>query len=386
MVRYSEIFLKSEPVKRRFLAVLTKNIGRALHAVLIDHTIELYRGRVLIHSSTPDTVIPVLSRIFGILDMSTVIVTGTSREELSRAAIFYAQTHLKPGMSFAIRARRDGILEYTSQELAASIGSDILTAFPDVTVDLTTPQYEIHVEARKEGGLVYDSRVAGPGGLPLGTQGNLISLLSAGIDSPVASWLMMKRGVTLTFLHIDGGTYGGNDIMRCSQSHLCQLSCWSSGTPLRMMVITGEPFFEALIKIKKARYRCLVCKAYMLALAGTLANDYGAEGMVTGDNVGQVASQTLANLSLLSSVTATPIFRPLIAYDKEEIIQRARKIGTFIAEPGDTSCHAVPKYPATQAECEELQACIHEMDFPRFISEAFAKKRMIVAQNGLIIE
>lgn len=386
MVRFGELFLKSEPVRRRFLNVLMRNIDLALTTESVDHKIELYRGRILIHSPTPGAAIPVLSRIFGIVDVSLTLVTIPTKEELSRAAMFFAHNNLNPGMSFAIRARREGIPDYTSQELAAFIGSDILTLVPDATVDLTNPDYEIHVEARKEGGLVYDTRVSGPGGLPLGTQGTIISLLSAGIDSPVSSWLMMKRGVTPTFLHMDGGSYGGDANWGCTKSNLCQLSRWSPGVPLTMYVIQGKPFFDAVTRIQKTRYRCIICKVFMLMLAEALANECGAEGIITGDNLGQVATQTLTNLSLLSSVTGVPIFRPLIAYDKEEIIQHAKIIGTFIAEPGNTSCYVVPKHPATHGEKKEVEACIQEMDIPRLIQEGIAQKSRIIAKDGIITE
>ena len=124
----------------------------------------------------------------------------------------------------------------------------------------------------------------------------------------------------------------------------------------------------------------------MLMLAEVLANEFGAQGIVTGDNLGQVATQTLANLSLISSFTNAPVFRPLITYDKEEIIRQAKKIGTFIPEPGNTSCYVVPKHPATQGDTKEVEANIQEMNIPRLIDEVIAQKSRIMAKDGSITE
>ena len=147
--------------------------------------------------------------MFGIIDVSICTLTGKETGDLSSAAAALASTHLEPGMSFAVRAKRQQKVGLTSQELGEQIGSAIYDRVPGLRVDLERPDYEIFVEVRDFGGLVYDSRIPAPGGLPFGTQGHVLVLLSSGIDSPVASWLAMKRGCAITHLHLDAGRWAG---------------------------------------------------------------------------------------------------------------------------------------------------------------------------------
>jgi thiamine biosynthesis protein ThiI len=385
MVRFGELFLKSEPVRRQFMKVLIGNIKGALSSNHIDATIEDNRSRIVIRTGDPASALLVLSRIFGVVDIAPALLTDATIPALSNVAASLAQNHLKPGMSFAIRARRDQVPGFSSQELGAEAGGAVLDAIPGIRVNLTDPDYEIFLEARKEGGIAYDTRIPGPGGLPYGTQGALLSLLSAGIDSPVASWLMMKRGVKVGFLYIDTGEYAGDDCYSNVIRNLAALSLWSPGIRLPLTIIRAQPFFDLLMSACEPRFRCVLCKRGMLTIAEACAKEMKLPGIVTGDNLGQVATQTLQNIVTISGSISLPILRPLIGYDKEEIISLARRIGSFSQDPGDTSCGVVPPRPATAADIQIIERIEAEIKTRAIISSIIHNRDQVSALNGEIL-
>lgn len=384
MVRFGELFLKSEPVRRQFMKVLIGNIRTALASQGIDCTIEDNRSRILVRSTNPADTVPVLSRIFGVVDIALAHLTQPSVSALSLVAVELAAGHLKPGMSFAIRARRDQVPGFSSQELGAKAGGAVLDAVPGVRVDLTHPDYEIFLEARMTGGIAYDTRIPGPGGLPYGTQGSLLSLLSAGIDSPVASWMLMKRGVKVSFLYIDTGGYAGGDCYANVFRNLAALSSWAPGTRLDLTIIRAQPFYDLLMAEAEPRYRCVLCKRGMLMMAAACAQHWHYPAIITGDNLGQVATQTLQNIVTISSVITHPILRPLIGYDKEDIITLARKIGSFSKDPGDTSCGVVPPKPATTADIRIIEKIEEKLKIREMIPTLIESRELVSALNGEI--
>lgn len=386
MVRYGELFLKSEPVKYHFIGILLRNIRRALEAADLPARCESPRGRILIHGNCPEEIATVVSRVFGVVDVSIATITDISPARLCEEAVALARGTLHTGMRFAVRVKRQKKSGPTSQELGAQIGSAIWEAIPGLTVDLDTPEYEIFVEIRDLGGVVYDSRRAGPGGLPLGTQGRVLSLLSSGIDSPVASWLAMKRGCEVVHLHIDGGRWAGPDVLPGAIENHRRLSLWCPGDPIRMIVANGEAFYDEMHRARvPPRLRCVLCKRFMLRVASRLMEPEEAQALLTGENLGQVASQTLPNLAVISEAVPLPVLRPLITYDKEETIALARMIGTFEPHPGDVACRAVPRMPATKAAIDEVKECEDLMEIEHLVSSTCANLRVVTALNGRIL-
>jgi thiamine biosynthesis protein ThiI len=385
MARYGELFLKSEPVKHHFIGILLRNIRHALTSSGITCRYETPRGRILIHTDDPDRTADIVSKIFGIVDVSVCYITGSRFEDISGGAVRIAQKHLHPGKTFAVRAKRQHKTGPDSQELGARIGSEIFEAIPGLTVDLGTPDYEVFVEVRDFGGLVYDARIKGPGGLPWGTQGRALVLLSSGIDSPVASWLMMKRGCEITHLYLDAGRWAGADVTDAAIDNHRKLSLWCPGNPLPMVIAKNEQLFDEMSRLKvPPRYRCVICKRFMQRVAAELMAKEGAQAIVTGENLGQVASQTLANLSVISDAVTVPVLRPLITYDKEETITLARRIGTFDAKPGDLACRAVPKMPATAAVVEDVRDYEQQLEIGKLVKQACSDLRFVTALNGSI--
>jgi len=387
MARYGELFLKSEPVKRHFIGMLLRNIRKAIRVAGIECRYETPRGRILIYGGESENVAEIIARIFGIVDVSTCHRTSTDLEDLKKAALLRAKKHLAGGMSFAVRAKRQYKTGLTSQELGTEIGSFIYDNIPGLSVDLDTPDYEVFVEVRDFGGLVYDKRIAGPGGLPWGTQGRVLVLLSAGIDSPVASWLAMKRGCEITHLYLDAGRWAGTDVTAAAIDNHRKLSLWCSGNPVSLVIADSEPLFDAMSRLKvQPRYRCVICKRFMLKVAAQMMAHEGALAVLTGENLGQVASQTLANVGVVAEAVTIPIIRPLITFDKEETITIARRIGTFDAKPGDLACRAVPKMPATSAVLEEVKEIEQRMEIDGLVAAACDSLRFVTALDGTITE
>jgi tRNA uracil 4-sulfurtransferase len=385
MVRYGELFLKSEPVKHHFIGLLLRNIGKALSAANLLHHFETPRGRILIHGKEPEKIAAIASRIFGVVDVSVCTLTTTDIDTLCTDAVATASLHLKPSMSFAVRAKRQNKVGLNSQELGTLVGSAIYDHIPGLRVDLTHPDYELFVEVRDFGGLIYDSRIEAPGGLPWGTQGKVLALLSSGIDSPVASWLMMKRGCEVTHLHMDGGTWAGKDVLAAAIENHRRLSLWCSGNPMSMIIADSEPLYNQMNRLRiPPRYRCVICKRFMMLVGSRLLVREEAAALVTGENLGQVASQTLTNLAVISEAVIAPVIRPLITYDKEETIAISRKIGTFDTHPGDLACRAVPRMPTTAAGLVAVKECEAKLDLDKILAHAEASVRYITAEDGEI--
>lgn len=388
LIKYGELFLKSESVKRWYITLLLNNLRHAFDSQGLEFRFEVHRGRILVEGPDPGALADAARRIFGIIGAGVCTRTGSDRAAIEAAAVLMAVKALKPGMSFAVRARRSGVSGFTSQELAASTGAAIIRNIPGIRVDLSSPDYELFVEARDFGGLLYDHILPGPGGLPLGTQGEVLSLLSAGIDSPVASWLVMRRGSRVVHLHCDGGRWAGRDVLKTAMAHHRTLSTWSPGMPLFLIVADLEPFFSVLATVAGVKNRCVICKRFMLRIASRIAQMHGVKALVTGDNLGQVASQTLANMAVIESVVPCdlPVLRPLITNDKEETIAVARTIGTFRENAGDLGCLAVPKHPSIAADPAVVEADEEKMNLAGIEYAVLGALRCFRAQDGAIEE
>ncbi len=385
MVRIGELWLKSEPVKKQFMLALTRNIKAALDTQEIPYTLEEYRGRLLIFGDAA-RIAPVVSRIFGIVDVSICETTTNLPEDMAKTALKFAEKKLKSGMRFAVRARRQHVSGFTSQQLAGMIADVIWEKIPDFVVDLDDPEYEIFVEAREYGGIVYDERIAGQGGLPLGTAGRAVALLSAGIDSPVAAWLMMRRGVVISGVFMDGGRWAGPATRDLAMDNVRILSTWCPGRGLPLWIVNLEPFFDAMTTSCDRHYTCLFCKRFMMRVAEGVAELNKMEAVVSGENLGQVASQTLQNMGVITASIKLPILRPLLTYDKEETIAISRKIGTYHESPGNTGCLAVPKKPATRSAQDLIDTEEEKLDMNELVRQAVESAELWIAKDGKIFQ
>jgi len=349
LVRYSEIFLKSDPVRREWEKALTRNI----RDVLPGCRIRSERGRIWVEGPVDRER---LRRVFGIVSFSPV--TRCSLGNLNESLLDLCRKRGVEGLrTFGIRMRRVGTHPFTSQEKAVELGNLVRGEFPHLEVDLDQPDLELHVEIREDDCYLYTEVIQGAGGLPLGVEGSLVALVSGGIDSPVAAWMMMKRGCRIIPIYVALESFLDDDARARAEKVIEVLSTYQADIRLRVI---PDSFLacakERLIRQGLEKFTCLICKRRMYRIAEVVAREEGAKGMVTGESLGQVASQTLDNLFVLNDAAGFPVYRPLIGLDKEEITRMAREIGTFGYSTAQVKgCQAVPKKPSTSAVLEKIR-------------------------------
>lgn len=346
LVRFGgEVTIKSRRTRMAFLRQLRRNIRDALDSAGIEHRVEPVWGRMFVRAASPMAV-AVLSRVFGISSVSLV-----DREVPAELATIVeeATSHFRAaveGRRFAVRARRTGRHDFASKDIEIQLGAALLPHAAGV--DLTRPEVTVHIEVRDDVAYLFSERVDGAGGLPLGVEGRAVALLSGGYDSAVSAWLLLKRGVALDYVFCN---LGGDAYERAVvQVGKALADDWSYGSRPRLHVVDFADVLRELRQKSRESYWQVVLKRLMYRAACTIAEELRAEAVVTGEAVGQVSSQTLPNLRAIESVATLPIFRPLIGFDKGEIIERARHIGTAaLSEQVKEYCAIAPGYPVTAA-------------------------------------
>lgn len=349
VIHYSEIALKGNN-RSFFEKKLKRNIKRALTSVNLGE-IERLRGRFVIHLPNDverEFVLEKLRKVFGIAHFSPGVIAEKDIEEIRKTV--WSLLENKVFESFKIAARRaQKEFAFTSMEMNQSIGAYVQERCGK-RVDLSNPEMTCHVEIAGPYALIYTEKVPGPGGLPVGVSERAVSLLSSGIDSPVASFFMLKRGVNLVYAHFHSQPFT-NQASQENTARLVQV--------LNQYQFRARIYFLPFIDIQKEimakapeELRVLLYRRYMVRLAEQIAKLETATALVTGESVGQVASQTLSNIRVISEVTNLPILRPLAGFDKSEIIDKAKQIGTFeiSTEPYEDCCALfVPEKPHTKA-------------------------------------
>ena len=373
VVRYGELALKSERVRRRFEQRLVNNIELALREV--SHDIRKERGRIFVDTNSTAAVTR-LVKVPGIVSVSRATRTKATIAAIRRAAVAAARRSIKAGDSFAVRANRVGEHPFSSQEINEVIGSVVLEAVPKSKVNLSSPDHTVFVEVRGGDAYVFTEKMPGVGGLPVATQGNVVTLLSGGIDSPVAAYLMMKRGCMIFPVFLDNQPYTDDRARVRAVSVFKKLMEYYPKLELR--VVPFGQILQSFIGQAPRELTCVLCKRAMLRIAERVAEKVRAEAIVTGESLGQVASQTLTNLSTIDQVSKLPVLRPLIGMDKVEIERMARAIGTFEVSTKPTAgCSAVPRYPETYAKLEEVLEAESKLDIQALVDAALDKEKLV---------
>ena len=371
IARYGEVGLKSNRVRRRFENRLINNIKAS-----IDAEVKVYQARIFIFPKDFDDAIEKLERIFGIVSYSPAVSTKSTFEDVERDLATYAEKLHDEGLldeitRFAISCRRVATHEFSSQEMAAFAGAVIVKKYSS-PVDLTNPELTIYLEVRDNDAYIFHEKIEGPGGLPLGTQGKVISLVSSGIDSPVATYLMMKRGCQVIALYCDNQPYTTPDALKNYEDLIDQLNLYASGAPIKKRVVKYGDYLSTCKSEAPDKMTCVLCKSGMYKIAGMLAKKLHAEAVIDGSSLGQVASQTLPNILATREDLDVPVLSPLIGLDKVEITRIAEKIGTFeISKRDDGGCKAVPKYPETKADLELVKEIKEAINQEEQLKKAF---------------
>jgi thiamine biosynthesis protein ThiI len=346
-----EIATKARGTRKRFVAVLRRNIRDCLRSSGIAHTIDDRWSRLFVTADDP-TVGRRVADVFGVSSVSVVEARlEADLDEIVRVGEELFRDRVS-GKRYAVRARRAGKFSFGTQDVRVQLGA-ALNRYG--TVDLSHPDVTVSVELRDGEAFLFSQKIAGAGGLPLGVEGRAVCLLSGGFDSPVAAWLLLKRGVALDYVFCN---LGGEAYERAVVSVAKILSdAWSFGDRPRIHVIDFERVVADLKETVTPRYWQVVLKRLMYRAAERVASEIDAQALVTGESIGQVSSQTLHNLRAIDEVAALPVFRPLVGLDKEEIIHRAERIGTAALSAHIREyCAILPDKPVTKSKPEAVRS------------------------------
>jgi thiamine biosynthesis protein ThiI len=373
VAHYHEVGLKGNN-RSYFERLLADNIRAGLEGTgcLKVRTIP---GRLLIGLG-PDsdlaTITNRLGRVFGLSSFSPGVTVPATMESMVAWAVALAQE--EPFASFRVRARRgNSSFPQSSQTVNEVVGQAIKDA-TGARVDLNHAEWTCYIELVQNKAYLYATRIPGPGGLPAGSGGRVVSLLSGGIDSPVATWELAKRGASITAVHFHGQPYSDPSSSRQAARLAAALAPWAREVDLWLVPI-GDVQAE-IVTTAKAELRTILYRRTMMRIAEALAAQVGAEALVTGESLGQVASQTLPNLRATDAVVTTmPVLRPLIGRDKIEIEAIARRIGTYeiSIDPHQDCCVLfAPRQAATRARIPDLEAAETALDIPTLVAKALA--------------
>ncbi|MBC7235588.1 MAG: tRNA 4-thiouridine(8) synthase ThiI [Chloroflexi bacterium] len=369
LLRYGELALKGAN-RTYFLRRLRRNLRACLRANGLEGEVFAEGQRLYVRTRDTQAALEPLARVFGLVSLSPVseILRGADPAAeidalVSECVRQAREAGVRPGISFRVRSRRaDKSFPLISPEIDRLAGEAIVREL-DGDVDLSDrADVTIGVEVRQERIMVYGQVIPAPGGLPLGVEGRAVALISGGIDSPVAAWLMMRRGCAIIPLHFSSNEAETQKAL----DNIEVLRRYSYGWDLRPVVLshreTVAPTLQRLADLGYERWSCIFCKRALVAKACELAAELGAHAVIMGDNLGQVASQTLANLEVISYGMPKPILRPLLGYDKQEIIERARRIGTFdISTRMEHVCPFLPHHPITRGTVEQLLTILKQL-------------------------
>jgi thiamine biosynthesis protein ThiI len=364
LLRYGEVALKGKN-RSYFLRKLRRNVRACLKANELEGKVWQEGQRLFLETDMVEGALEAVQKVFGLVSLSPVSVVPANLDDIVKAGVGIAhRADLEPSRTFRVKARRaDKSFPLISPEIERQVGGAIAQA-TGARVDLSkNAQVEIGVEIRPERAMLFGETIAGPGGLPLGSQGRVVALLSSGIDSPVASWLMMKRGCSVIPVHFSTSQAQTEQVEAIVEA----LNQHAYGWQLRPIILSHEevlgPQLTRLRDLRQERWTCLFCKRAILSKAAEIAQEMDASALVTGDSLGQVASQTLPNLEVISYGIQKPILRPLIGMDKTEIMSLARRIGTY--DPSIKEAHAcpfLPDRPLTQAKVKKFRTLLAQMD------------------------
>jgi thiamine biosynthesis protein ThiI len=368
VVHYHEISLKrgNRPL---FLRHLQQNLLRATSDLGPLELVQL-PGRIMLDLTghpTPETVLERLARVSGIANMALAVRARPTMDALKEAAERAIEG--RAFGSFRITARRAfKTFPLTSTDLNRALGAHVLQARPGARVSLEHPDCTVHVEVLPAEAFVYADRRPGAGGLPVGSGGTVAALISGGIDSPVAAWRMMRRGCRVVFVHFHSAPYLP-DVSRGKARELVRrLTQWQYFS--RLFVVPFGDIQREVVLAVPPPVRVVVYRRMMVRIAERLACRAGAAALVTGDSLGQVASQTLHNLARVDEAAELPVLRPLIGMDKLEISQQAQALGTFEVsiEPDADCCTLfVPRHPGTRTSREEVSLVEGRLDIPALV-------------------
>lgn len=382
LVRYGEIALKGKN-RGQFEQRLHQNLKAAVKGLSAE--VVRLRGRFTVSGPDEylDQMLESVSRVFGVVSISTVRETELDFDRIKGMAAEIVSRIFPELKTFKIVARRSNKkFPYPSPEINKLLGAHLQQLYPALEVNLHQPAFTLAVEIGFDTAFLYLDRTAGPGGLPVGITGRSLLLLSGGIDSPAAGWLAMKRGLSVEALHFHSYPFTSKRSQAKAVDLSRKLALYSGKIPLHMINVAGIQ--------KELRSQCpeelgiILLRRMMLRLASLVSEERGLQVLVTGENLGQVASQTLESINVISKATGMLILRPLLSMDKREIIDLARRIDTYDTSilPYEDCCTLfVPKNPTTKPKIEIVERVETRLDIAKMLEEAIGSLETTIVKR-----
>ena len=374
LLKLGEIVLKGLN-RKSFEQKLVSNVRRRL-AHIGKFRVYCLQSTVYVEAAEDgadmDAAFEALQKVFGIVKLSRAAACEKDKDAIAKLAIDYLRDDMLRAKSFKVESKRsDKSFPMTSVELSQYVGGELNEAYPNVEVDVHDPDLVVNIEVRDLAAYVHAAPVSGAGGMPVGCNGVAVTLLSGGIDSPVSSYMIAKRGVRLIPLHFFSFPYTSEQ----AKEKVIELGNMLTEYCGRM-TLEIAPFTHIQEEIRDKcpeEYFTLIMRRFMMRIAQRVAHDTGAKAIVTGENLGQVASQTMEAMASTQAVIELPVLQPLIGMDKEEIITIARKIGTFDTSilPYEDCCTVfTPKHPRTRPKLSEVERAESVLDIDALVDEA----------------
>ncbi|WP_314056687.1 tRNA uracil 4-sulfurtransferase ThiI [Shuttleworthella satelles] len=360
LIKYGEIAIKGKN-RHVFEEALERQIKRNLRDCEGEFAVERQTGRIFIRCLSDydyDELVGALTRVFGIIWICPCVLTEIkSFDETAGEIVRYiGEAFPDRHVSFKVKARRPN-KKYPihTMDLNAMIGEKILDAYPEMTVDVHHPDFELNVEIREQINF-YARMIPGPGGMPVGTNGKAMLLLSGGIDSPVAGWMIAKRGVTLDATYFHAPPYTSERAKQKVIDLAEQVAKYAG--PIRLHIVNFTDIQLYIYEQCPHDELTIIMRRYMMRIAEHFARENGCMGLITGESIGQVASQTMQSLLCTNAVCQLPVYRPLIGFDKQDIVSIAEKIDTYETSilPYEDCCTIfVARHPVTKPRLEIIE-------------------------------
>ena len=382
IVRNGEISLKKKN-KAEFENALVKNIKYRLYKNK-EIKIKKENGRVEISLGNTDTfeIIKKIDDIFGVVSMSPAMVSDSGYDNLfkliKRLVDFEIDKDKKTSFKLSIR-RIDKSFDMQSNQMNIDMGEKVLKEYPNLYVDVKNPEFEIHCEFRKDVNIVYSKKILGEGGMPRGINGRACTLISGGIDSPVATYLMARRGLFIEAVHFHSYPFTNERSKQKVIDLVSHLTAYCG--KIRLHLVNLLDIQKEINEKCPEEYMTILSRRFMMRIAQDIANEYECTALITGESLGQVASQTSLGLLATDNVVNTmPVFRPLIAMEKDSIIEVAKKIGTYdisIIKEEDCCTVFLPKKPATKPKMGKVISSEEKLDIDKLVKSAIEKREIL---------
>lgn len=375
IVRFGETALKGKN-KSYFEKKLVDRVKKILRKF---SGVDVYREEGLVFVSansenSQEELVEEISKVFGISSISPAVETNPNMEDIYETAVNFMMNLIEKESvrTFKVEAKRaDKNFPVKSPEIARLVGGEVLKGCKVLKVDVRNPQVCLHVDVRRDKAYIYRKKIQGYGGLPLGTNGKGMLLLSGGIDSPVAGWMMAKRGMSIEAIHFHSYPYTSRRAQEKVEELARQISIYCGD--FKLHIVNLLPVQEEIIKTCPEEETTILVRRFMMKIAEKVGEQTGAKTLITGESLGQVASQTTESIVCTDQSVAMPVLRPLIAMDKVDIMDVAKKIGTYETSilPYEDCCTVfLPKHPVTRPKLESILHSEEKLNVDKLVAEA----------------